>query len=206
MKRSILILLLIGTLVSGQTQIELPAEITIYVNNKALNADTAFMDSLITEAENFSIFYHIVAVHDYYRQTTVKIRLAQSLRKSEVIRQCILYFSLLDDEKEREQTQIFVYPFFVSVKDTPAVVCKYESRGIFLFQFNEWHTLPVTVKPSPGEIEIFNDILKQSLSSIQGLDSLPSEIFTEIAQKRRLKKEYIQKVYRKVMLWKFRHD
>ncbi len=206
MRRLVLILLLIGTPANGPAQLELPAEITIFVNNEELDADTAFMDSLISEAQNFTIFYNIVAAHDYYRQTTVKIRLAQTLLKSEVIRQCILCFSLLDDEKEREQTELFVYPFFVSVKDTPAVVCKYKTPGIFIFQFNEWHTLPVTVTPSPEEIEIFNDILKQSLTSIQSLDSLPHEIFAEIAHKRHLKKDYIQKVYRKVMLWKFGHD
>jgi hypothetical protein len=201
MKKIALSLLCLVIFAQAQLKIDLPSEITIFINDSLFTPALEWNDKLVHEAALAKLRYRIAASHGDDQDVVTKIKIPQILSFPEVIRQVILYYSLLTTEQDRQNERILIYPYFKSIDRDAALSCKYQTRGKFYISVKHWHTVPVPPKPSPEDKEIFNQIMETSFKDIQKFGDLPDEIFANVALRNKMTANDVRHIYQKVILW-----
>jgi len=184
-----------------QLESKLPDNIVIIENGleKVIGKNWhAELTSLIDRAD---YKYQIVAVRKADNAVVTKIKVPQFLSIEELQKQVILYYSLVEEERIRETETVFIYPYFVSEADTPAIICSFKSPGRYNFSVSQWQQIPFPNEPTLDEKEIFNQILNLGFAETQLFSEISDNIFKTVAQKNKTEVSVIKKIYKKVMLW-----
>jgi hypothetical protein len=197
---SVFLVLLCSTL-PAQVDIQLPSELQLYVNESEFIPTEAWTDSLIEEAENAYIRYEIVTTFRSLSAVTTRIRIPQFYTLPEVIRQVVLYYALLNNENERTNETLFIYPFFKNINDPPLIICTYESTGNIEVTVMSWPTVPRPGKPVPEHRFIYNQLIEADLSDLNSRDTIADEVYEKIAGENNISVDELEKIYQSVKLW-----
>jgi hypothetical protein len=201
MKKITLFLLCLVIFAQAQLKIDLPSEITIFINDSLFTPALEWNDKLVHEAASAKLRYRIAASHGDDQDVLTKIKIPQILTFPEVMRQVILYYALLTTEEDRSNERILIYPYFKSIEREAALSCTYQTGGQFYINVKQWHTVPIPPKPSPESKEIFNQIMETSFKDIQNFGDLPDEIFANVALKNKMSANDVRHIYQQVILW-----
>jgi hypothetical protein len=201
MKGIVYILIFLPVYLSGQLQVDLPSQINIYINDSLFTPPVAWNDALIDEAQSGKIRYKIAGFRRDNKWVFTKIKLPQIFKLPQVIRQIILYYSLLNEEEDRELDEILVYPYFSSLNQKEAITCKYRRSGKYYFKVNSWQTIPIPAKPSPEEKEIFNQIMETSFQQVNKFGDIDEKIFKKVASQNGLPANRVKSIYQNIILW-----
>lgn len=193
--------LTISDVASAQLEATIPDHIFITTNDSSLTFQPKWLESLHANLYKTRLLYSIVAYHANGEEYSAKLRLPQTLTKTQVIEQVILYYCLLRDHRRRERETVLIYPFFVDVADTPRVVCACKKGGQFYFQFYDWKTVARPPEPSKAEKLIFNEILSGLFEDTQNMESIPDGVFERVGNRNKLEVDSVKSIYRKVHLW-----
>lgn len=186
----------------AQLTIRIPENIHFITNDPELQFTQARRDTMFKHVLSGDIDYRIVGLHFDEDKVFTKIRLPQTLDRYAVIEQILIYYGLLRTEDDRKEETLLIYPFFIPVDKThPAVQCKYNGRGEFVIDFNSWETVPVPDEPAFIEKKIYNDILEQTFTRSQKIDSIKDEVFESVANTYDLDPGQVETIYQKVLLW-----
>jgi hypothetical protein len=198
----IISILIAAQIVIAQTQIDLPREIKLEVNGSELSFTSDWIDSLVDEAYAGMIHYKIVGAKrsDYY--ITTQIQIPQILTLNDVMRQIVLYYSLLPNEESREAEILTIFPYFESTDGKPALKTHYDSEGEYDIELFHWNTVPIPNQPIPEHKYIVNQILQTSFSGVQSLGDVPDTVFEEVANENDLTVEQTRIIYQNTILWK----
>ena len=112
-----------------------------------------------------------------------------------------MYYALLNNEDDRENEKIMVYPYFASIDNKESIICNYQRSGKYYFKVREWQTIPIPAKPSPEEKEIFNQIMETSFQQVNNFGDIDEDIFRQIANRVRLPAEKVKSIYQNIILW-----
>lgn len=201
MKGIALMLIFLPVYVAGQLQVNLPREINIYINDSLFTPSVEWNDSLINEAQLSKIRYKIAGFRRDNKLVFTKIKLPQIFKLPQVVRQVVLYYSLLNDEEDREKEEILVYPYFSSINVKDAITCNYRRYGKYYFKVRTWQTIPTPSTPTPEEKEIFNRIMETSFQQVNKFGDIDEEIFQQVAAQNRLSTERVKSIYQNIILW-----
>jgi hypothetical protein len=201
MKSVILFLIAIPIYLLAQIEIDLPSEVMIHINDTTMNLTAGWVDSLLAEAEHGKIRYNIVQAYGNGQQVNTSLKLPQILSLTEITRQIVFYYSLLNSEMEREKESLAIYPYFSSIQQRAFISCSYRSAGNYYFRVRNWQTVSIPPPPKPEDKYIFNQILNETFGKIQHFGSIPDEIFSTIALRNRLSVHEVRTIYEKTILW-----
>ena len=199
----IFILLLYGSdsLLYAQPTVHLPKEVNIIVNENLYDPTESWMDSLLEHSRNLNIKYEIVSTVQSDVYVTTKIRIPQVLSFSAVLQQIVLYYALLGDESSRRREKVLIYPYFTSLKETPAVSCAYNISDGYDIHNAGWETIPVPPEPAPEEKYIHNQIIEKTLENLDIIDDIPEQIYLEVALENDRSVEEVISIFRRIQLW-----
>jgi len=204
MKKLILLLLCIPFYLQAQLQIDLPSEITIFINDSLFTPSLEWNDTLVIEASSGKIRYRISSPHHDTNTDIIetKIKIPQILSLREVVRQVILYYALLNSEEDRHKERIFIYPYFTSIDQKASISCSYRIAGKYYIYIDHWKTVPIPDKPIPEHKEIFNQIMETSFKGIQLFAEIPpDEVLNEVAKRNNMDPARVIQIYKNVILW-----
>ena len=190
-----------SVILTGQLQINLPSEITIYINDSLFTPSVEWHDSLANEARFDKIRYKIAGFRRDNKLVFTKLKLPQIFDLPQVVQQIILYYSLLNDELDRENEEILVYSYFASINEKEAIKCRYRISGKYYFDVRDWHTIPTPAQPTPEEKEIFNQIMETSFQQVNLFGDMDEEIFQRVADRNKLPVTKVKNIYQNIILW-----
>jgi hypothetical protein len=193
--------LTLSPLLRAQLNISLPEEIRLIVNGSVFNQTPDWMDSLNSDAAAGKIYYNIIGANSKESTVITQIQVPQILSLNAVFRQIILYYSLLQDEKNRQMEQLHVYPYFESSNSQPAIICRYTPEGTYHIDVNAWNRVPVPPQPIVENRDIFNQILQVSFEDIQSIGDVSNSVFEKVAAKNHLSVKRIKEIYQNTILW-----
>jgi hypothetical protein len=188
-------------LLQAQLEINLPKDLNIIVDESDLPLSAGWLDSLSDEALSGKIRYKIVGASSIEGKVTTKIHIPQILSLGEVFRQVVLYYSMINNEHERENETLYVYPYFIFIENTPSLMCRYESEANFYFEINNWDRVPIPPQPTLEEKDVFNQVLQASFNNIQKFSSIDEKIFRKIALQNDLSVARVRQIYQNTILW-----
>jgi hypothetical protein len=198
---SLFLIFLLTYTLKAQPKIDLPKEIHLEINESDLPLTSDWIDSLIDEAFEGKIYYKIIAVKKAEYWVTTHIQLPQILSLNEVLRQIVLYYTLLPTEEIRERELLNIFPYFESVEGDPSLKCQYSSEGKFYIELDRWNRVPVPTQPIIEDREIFNQIIQASFFEVQSFGDVPEKIFEKVAVQNNLSMERIRIIYQNTILW-----
>lgn len=185
----------------AQSNCRFPENLHISSNDSSLIFDKSIRESVLDKAEKMYINYTVVGIHYDSDRVISKILVPQTFTKYKVVEQGLLYFCLLNDEKNMRRELLKIYPFFVQFERKPFVTIKYRGNGKFKVNINNWETVALPAKPTVFEAEIYNQVLDKSFSAMQSFETIPAEIFEQVAKLNDLDISVIEEIYQKVLLW-----
>lgn len=201
MKINLFFCLFLPAILFGQIEIKLPENVQVQVDDLSLHFNEDWFDSLHYEADQNIFLYRIATCLKRNYKITTKIQLPQTLKINQVIRQVILYYSLLDTEKEKIKENLWIYPLFQDLNNSASIKCSY-ADNIYNFKIINWETIPVPAEPTPEEKHLYNQILKTKMEQHLNFKSSSKVLFQEFAQISSIPVKKVERVYQKVYLWK----
>jgi hypothetical protein len=177
------------------------SQISVVVNDSPFPLSSSWIDSITTDLESAVILYKITGAQSDGVSVTTRIRLPQVLTLKEVVKQIILYYKLLDNEDERRNEELFIYPYFVGVNSLPYLRVHYTAMNTISVQLREWQTITRPPAPNPEECDIYNQIIEDSFRDVQEYQNIPDETFRKIAKKNNIPMESVIRIYKNVFLW-----
>lgn len=187
--------------VYSQTDYTFFQNLQLAVNDSVYSPDSTFNDDIIQKVNNNKINYTISSVLFNEGITETKIKIPQTFTRDDVIKQCVLYYYLLDNENDRKKEYLEVYPFFVDLKSRPWILVKYKNTEVLNIWIHKWESIPSVKKPSSIEAEIYNQVIDLSYQQSGVFDSINVEVYEQIAKNNDLDKSVVQDIYKKVLLW-----
>jgi hypothetical protein len=185
----------------AQIEVKLPSELYIYVNNIEFDPTEAWNDSLISEARNAHIKYEIATTFRNFSVVTTRIRIPQFYTIPEVMRQIIIYYYMLNDETERKNETVYIYPFFIDIHKQPAIICTYEPQNKINMTVSGWQTVPRPEQPIPEHKFLYNQLIEADLKELTSRDNIPDEIYEKVAAENAISVDELRKIYQSVKLW-----
>jgi hypothetical protein len=185
----------------AQPEIELPASINFVINESEFSLSTGWIDSLADDALSGKIHYKIIGAKRSERYILTNVQIPQILTLNEVLRQIVIYYSLIPDEKAREKEILNIFPYFNPPEGKSAITVKYMPDGQFNIELNRWETVPFPEPPIPEEKDIFNQILQQAFDGPQSIGDVPDAVFKNVAVKSNKTIEQVRSIYQKIVLW-----
>ena len=201
MKFITIVLVCLPIFLKAQLEVNLPPNVTIFINDTLFTPPLEWNENLIRIARSSKIQYKIVAFRRDNKNIFTKLKVPQILNLHAVIQQVIIYYSLLNNEEDRENEEIMIYPYFSSVDTLASIRCSYQQNGNFYFEVSSWITIPIPSRPKPEEKEIFNQILDSSFQHVHRFGDISKEIFDKVAQKNKMSSEDVKKIYQNIILW-----
>ena len=199
----LLIYLLISTqIVFGQTQVEVPKEIKIEINNDEKILTEGWLDSLYDDAYSGEIHYKILGAKRFEYFITTNLQIPQILSLDDALRQIIIYYSLLPGEDARDRELVHVFQFFEPTTSDPAIRAKCHAEGEFEFEISRWNQVPIPSAPIPEDKDIYNQIVQTSFKNVQTFGEVPEKVFKKIALENNLEVERVKIIYQNTLLWK----
>jgi hypothetical protein len=195
------IIFMSAQILPAQPVVELPKEINIKINGIELTLTSGWIDSLVDAAYDGKIYYKIIGAKKSQYYVTTVVQIPQILDLNDVLRQIILYYSLLQNETSREGEILTIYPYFKSMTEDPSLKVQYNSKGKYEINLLRWNPVSVPDQPIPEHKYIFNQIIQTSFSGLQSLGDVPDEVFQEIAEKNNLSTEQVRRIYQNTILW-----
>ena len=195
------LIILITTSIKAQTQIVLPTEIKIEVNDSEFPLTSGWIDSLADDAIAGMIHYKIISAKSAEYYVNTQLQLPQILSLHVVLRQIVIYYALLPDEEMREKEILNIYPFFDSTEGDPALRCLYLGDGDYEIELERWNQVPIPSQPIIEDRDIFNQILQAAFKGVQSLGDVPDKVFEEVATKNNLSVERTKIIYQNTILW-----
>ena len=92
----------------AQIEIILPDTFNVIINDKQIQLEQGWYDSLQYEAEHAKIYYQLAGHHSFNRSAVAKLKIPQTLTFRQVIRQVIFYYSLLNSDIERKNQEVLI--------------------------------------------------------------------------------------------------
>lgn len=200
MQKTIYLLFYFTFFISAQITISVEEDFNVFLNDSSIELSPSWLDSLKHEARHGKIHYQIAGYKTSKRSISTKLRLPQILTLNQVLRQTILYYSLLETEKEKEKEILFIYPFFSNDSEQEFIRCKY-LKSTYYFYVNRWEVLPKPSQPTPEEKFIYNQILKNAMQNTMIFGELSEDIFKEVSILQNKPTSEIHRIYEKVVLW-----
>ena len=175
--------------------------LNISINDSVSYPDSAYTKEILIKANDSKINYTISAMAFRNHIAHTKVRIPQTLVRNDVIKQCVLYFYLLENEVDRKREYLEVYPFFMSLNSRPDVIVRYEGDGNLKIRFRKWENIPVPPKPTSVEAEIYNQVIDLSYNQKGVFETVDVKIFKIVADNNDLDVSVVNNIYRKVLLW-----
>jgi len=200
MKNLVLFIILIYFPLSAQINIILPDSFQVIVNDEVAQLSQTWYDSLKSEVSQNKIHYQIGGYHSKNRTAVAKLRIPQTLSFKQVIRQVIYYYSMLDDDIDREKEKVLIYPFFTDIDEPEFANCIF-SDNIYYFYINKWKTESLPSNPTPEEKYIYNLILKYAFQNTLIFEEVPENALKEVSLHQNKSTDEIYHIYKKVALW-----
>jgi hypothetical protein len=201
MKFIVITLVCLPIFLTAQLQVNLPSHITIFINDTLFTPSLEWNDNLIDAARSSKIKYKIVAFRRDNQNVFTKLNIPQILNLDAVIQQVIIYYSLLNNEEDRENEEIMIYPYFSSLNTLAPIRCSYQRNGNFYFEVDSWTTIPIPSQPKPEEKELFNQIIELSFQQVHKFGDISQETFDNVAKKNKLSSEVVKNIYQNIILW-----
>ena len=195
------LLLFIPEFIPAQIEVKLPSRINVTINNSEFEPSETWNDSLIEEAARGHIRYEIVSTYRNLSNVTTRIRIPQFYTLPEVMRQIIIYYCLLNDESDRQNEILLIYPFFMDIHQRPLIICTYEKENQFNLTISEWQTVPIPQPPIPEHKFLYNQLIEADLTELTSRDTIPDEIYEQVADKNNVSVDQLQRIYQSVKLW-----
>lgn len=176
-------------------------DLKISINDSTFIPDSIFTKEILSKAENGKINYTICGMAFSNHMARTRVKIPQTFDQDNVIRQCVLYFYLLNNNEDRNREYLEVYPFFEPLTNRPYVIVRYQNDGILKINFREWDIIQVPSKPTSIEAEIYNQVIELSYHKISVFDTVDVKIFEKVAIKNDLNVSIVINIYKKVLLW-----
>jgi len=201
LKFKIIIPLLLPIVLIAQPDIKLPLQIHLMINDSEIDITSGWVDSLVSEALSAKIRYQIVGASYIDKSITTQIQLPQFLSLNEVMRQIVIYYSLIPEENDRQKEKLLIYPYFTEKKSTPSLECRYVAVGEFDISVFKWEQVPIPDQPDVEQLEIFNKILQVSFSETSSFGGIPEESLEKFAKRNNMSVEQVRQIYQNTILW-----
>ena len=195
------IVLMSAQILPAQPVVNLPKEVNIKINGTELTLTSGWIDTLVDVAYDGEIYYKIIGAKKSQFYVTTVLQIPQILNLNDVLRQIVIYYALLQNEKSRETEVLTIYPYFTSLKEEPALKVQYTTAGKYDIDLNRWNPVPVPDQPIPEQKYIFNQIIQASFSGLQSIGDVPDKVFQEIAEKNNMSFEKVRSIYQNTILW-----
>ena len=194
-------ILLLNSSIQSQSGIDLPNKIQIFVNGSEISLTESWIDSLVNDAIERTIFYKIVGAARANSLVTTQVQIPQFFSLKEVYRQVVLYYTFLQDEDTRESEILNIYPYFESTNTKPAIRCRYVSKRKYDIEIEYWHQIPIPDQPRVEDRDIFNQILQISFHEVESIGDVSNDVFEKVAEKNKLPVERVKTIYQNTILW-----
>ena len=187
----------------GLTQpvFEFPQQITIYVNDTLYTPSDVWFDSLSQEAQKSKICYVIIGTSSTKSSVLTHIQLPQIISLKQVLRQVVLYYSMIAREKDRIKEKVNIYTYFQSNRSAPMLTVTYSKPGVFKIQLRKWDRIPVPSAPTPEEKAVFNQVLQTAFQEVQTFSSISESVFKKVALRNSISVKVVKNIYQNVTLW-----
>jgi hypothetical protein len=200
LSRGLPLLFFTGT-VWAQPEIKLPAYINLVINESEFSLSTGWIDSLVDDALSGKIHYKIIGAKRSERYILTNVQIPQILTLREVLRQIVIYYSLIPDEKAREKEILKIYPYFNPPEGKSALVVKYITAGKFNIELNRWETIPLPEPPIPEDKDIFNQILQEAFDGPQSIGDVKDVVLEKVAARNNRTIGQVRSIYQNIVLW-----
>jgi hypothetical protein len=200
MKAYLIILILLTNYLFAQIELTLPTNFKVKVNDSLIELNQSWIDSLKSEAKQTRLHYQIAGYQTSIFATTVKLRIPQTLTFNQAIRQVILYYSLLQNDVEREKEKVLIYPYFADVEESEFLSCIYAENNYY-FNKKKWETKTFKSPPTPEEKYIHNQILRIAMQDTLVFEEIPENAIKEESSNQNKSYDEIYRIYKKVTLW-----
>ena len=197
----VLLILLFAGIVWAQPEIDLPASINLTINESEFSLSTGWIDSLVDDALSGKIHYKIIGAKRSERYILTNVQIPQILTLNEVLRQIIIYYSLIPAEMDREKEILNLYPYFSTPGEKSALTARYISEGYFKIELNLWETVPFPDQPIPEDKDIFNQILQTAFNGPQSLGDVSDTVFEKVAGNNHMTIGQVRSIYQNTVLW-----
>jgi hypothetical protein len=185
----------------AQPEIKLPLQIHLMINDSEIDITSDWVDSLVSEALSAKIKYQIVGASYIDKSITTQIQLPQFLSLNEVLRQIVIYYSLITEENDRQKEKLLIYPYFTAKESTPSLECRYVAGGEFNISVFKWDQVSIPDQPNVEQLEIFNKILQVSFSETSSFGGIPEESLEKFANRNNMSVEQVRQIYQNTILW-----
>ena len=185
----------------AQPEIKLPSQFHLMINDSEVNLSSGWVDSLVTEAFSAEIRYQIVGASYIDKSITTQIQLPQFLPLSDVLRQIVIYYSLIKEENDRQKEKLLIYPYFTEKDSSPSLECRYDAGGEFDIRVFKWDRVPIPNQPDIGQLEIFNKILQDTFSETSSFSGIPDQSLEKFAKRNNIPVEQVRQIYQNTILW-----
>lgn len=196
-----LYLLITTSLLWAQTRYYLPESLYFTVNDTSLHFDSDLRTRILEKAKNAKLNYSVVGIHFDTDRVYSKILVPQTFTRLQLVEQAVLYFSFIAQEENMKRERVLIYPFFVSPEQEPFVQVNYLGEGQFKVRFHSWETVPLPPRPTLFEAEIYNLILDKTFNLSQSFETIPEDVFEDVAEINHVDISVIKQIYEKVHLW-----
>lgn len=194
------IFIVLPAIVFCQLSINLPDNFKVLIDDTPQKFSRNWFDSLQVCAEENIFLYAIDGSVSGNRKKITSLHLPQTLTTRQIIIQVILYYSLIDNDEERQREKIYIYPYFVSTDDQPYIECEYTDNE-FNFLRHRWERIKVPQEPTLEEKVIYNELMEEVLQSTISFGELNNEDFETFSITHDISLEEVKRIYKKVVLW-----
>jgi len=175
--------------------------LTISVNDSLYSMDSSYVGEIIEMAEKSKINYTISGISYNDQGVCTRLKIPHTFTRDEVVKQCALYFYLLDNDNDRKREYLEIFPFFVPTNQRPWIKVRYFEPGALHIGINHWETIPIPAHPTHIEAEIYNQVIDLSFNQSGVFDTADIKIFKEVAKSNDLDISIVEEIYKKVLLW-----
>ena len=200
MKVFLIFFFFLTSCVYAEIQSSLQNEIAVVVNDSIMEFSQAWYDSLIIESNQNNLCYQIAGYQTSKVSTTAKLKLPQTLKLSQIIRQVIIYYDMLKNENEKRKEKLLLYPFFCDISRSEFIKCYYSDNTYYII-VKKWETVSIPSQPTPEEKFIYNEVLKSALQNTLEFGELSEDVFEAVSLYQKKSINEIHKIYKKVILW-----
>ena len=200
MKNFLIFFFFVTSLVFAEIQSSLKNEIKVVVNDSIMEFSRSWYDSLVIESNQNNLCYQISGYQTSNVSTTAKLKIPQTLKLSQIIRQVIIYYDMLQNENERRKEKLLLYPFFSDISKPEFIKCYYSDNTYYIV-VKKWKTIPIPAQLTPEERFIYNEVLQSALQNTLEFGELSEAVFEEVSLNQKKPKDEIHKIYEKVVLW-----
>jgi len=184
----------------AQIEIILPDTFKVLINEKQIQLEQDWYDSLQYEAEHAKIYYQLAGHHSFNRSAVAKLKIPQTLTVRQVVRQVLFYYSLLNSEKKRKNEKVLIYPLFIDVDGHEYISCNY-SDNIYYFYIKKWETIAIPSTPTLEEKFIYNQTIKYAMQNTLLFAEIPEKALKEVSMIQNKSFDEVFQIYKKVVLW-----